>query len=88
VAVSRDSELLASGCKEGKIKVWRLSTGECIRRFAAAHPDGGVACVAFSADTSLSSLRQQPAVGADGAAAALELAGSQLLSGGMDGVAR
>jgi WD40 repeat-containing protein SMU1 len=63
-AVSRDSELLATGGKDGKIKVWRLASGECVRRFAQAHGDGGVTCLDFYRD------------------------GSQLLSGGYDGVAR
>lgn len=85
VAVSRDGGLLASGSKDGKIKVWRLATGECLRRFPTAHPDGGVAALAFSADTTLSSAT----VAADAAtAAAGAAAGSLLLSGGLDGVAR
>jgi hypothetical protein len=36
LAVSLDSELLASGGRDGKLKVWRLSTGECLRRACAA----------------------------------------------------
>jgi WD40 repeat-containing protein SMU1 len=85
VAVSRDGGLLASGSKDGKIKVWRLATGECLRRFPTAHPDGGVGALAFSADTTLSSAT----AAADAAtAAAGAAAGSLLLSGGLDGVAR
>lgn len=49
LAVTRDSELLASGCKEGTIKVWRISTGQCLRKFVRAHEDG-VTALAFSRD--------------------------------------
>jgi WD40 repeat-containing protein SMU1 len=34
---------------DGKIKVWRLSSGQCLRRFDHAHAQG-VMCVALSRD--------------------------------------
>lgn len=51
LAVSRDSELLASGSRDGRLKVWQLSSGECVRKFGAAH-EGGVTALAFSKDGS------------------------------------
>lgn len=52
LALSRDGELLASGGKDGYIKVWRLSTGECLRKFSQAHGDSSISCLAFSRDAS------------------------------------
>ena len=49
VAFSPDSELLASGSQDGKLKVWQLQTGTCVRRFEPAHLSG-VSSVRFSAD--------------------------------------
>lgn len=47
LAMTGDSELLASGSRDGKIKVWRLVSGRCICRFPRAHA-GGVSDISFS----------------------------------------
>lgn len=49
LAFSRDSELIASGDASGKIKVWRLRTGTCIRKFLSAHSKG-VTSLEFARD--------------------------------------
>ena len=51
LAVSLDSELLASGASDGSLKVWKLRNGACVRRYPAAH-GGGVTSAAFSRDGS------------------------------------
>jgi WD40 repeat-containing protein SMU1 len=74
LSMSRDNELLSSGSIAGTIKVWRLSSGECLRKFLRVHINtsssnnaadmssgGAVTCLAFAKDS------------------------SQLLSGGQDG---
>lgn len=39
-AFSRDGEQLATGSRGGQIKVWKLNTGTCVRKFSQAHPEG------------------------------------------------
>ena len=73
VAVSPDAELLASADAAGGIRVWRLATGACVRRWAAAHA-GGVASLAFSVDGT-----QILSAGTDGAARVHGLRSGQLL---------
>eukprot|EP01121_Diplochlamys_sp_Union-15-3_P001863 TRINITY_DN11617_c0_g1_i1.p1 TRINITY_DN11617_c0_g1~~TRINITY_DN11617_c0_g1_i1.p1 ORF type:complete len:489 (+),score=92.88 TRINITY_DN11617_c0_g1_i1:140-1468(+) len=48
---SKDSEHLVSGSQDGKIKVWQIKTGRCLRRFEKAHTEG-VTTVCFSKETS------------------------------------
>lgn len=35
LALSRDNELLASGDLKGNIKVWRVQSGKCLKKFNA-----------------------------------------------------
>ncbi len=35
LSISRDNELLASGDLKGNVKVWRIQTGKCLKKFTA-----------------------------------------------------
>jgi WD40 repeat-containing protein SMU1 len=50
IASSADGELLCSGAADGRVKVWRLLTGECVRRLLDTHGGGAVCALAFSRD--------------------------------------
>ena len=45
----QSGELLATGSQGGKVKVWKLSSGMCLRNFSQAHTQG-VTSVSFSKD--------------------------------------
>ena len=51
MCVSIDSEMLVTGGKDGRIKVWKLKTGTCLRKFNTAHT-AAVSSVSFSRDGS------------------------------------
>jgi WD40 repeat-containing protein SMU1 len=50
-AFSRDGELLATASVDGKIKVWKVVTGQCLRRFEHAHGNS-IHSIMFSRDGS------------------------------------
>jgi hypothetical protein len=50
MAVSNDEEILVSGDSVGKVKVWKLSTGKCLRQYQAH--DTSVTALALSRDAS------------------------------------
>lgn len=49
---SRDGEYLATGAQSGQLKVWKVSTGLCVKRFNQAHLQG-LTSVAFARDGTL-----------------------------------
>jgi WD40 repeat-containing protein SMU1 len=50
MSVSNDGEILVSGDSIGKVKVWKLSTGKCLRQYQAH--DTSVTALALSRDAS------------------------------------
>ena len=77
LTVSRDNEMLSSASIAGTIKVWRLSSGECLRKFIRAHGSAAADVTSSSSSTG----------GGGGAVTCLAFSkdSSQLLSGGQDG---
>ncbi|MGK3745294.1 MAG: WD40 repeat protein [Bacillariaceae sp.] len=50
MAISNDSEILVSGDSVGKVKIWKLSTGTCLRQYQAH--DTSVTALSLSRDAS------------------------------------
>ena len=51
MSFSRDAELLATGARDGRVKVWQVRSGACVRRFNGAHAEA-VSAVCFTRDAS------------------------------------
>ena len=80
-ASARDGEMIATGARDGRVKVWRLATGECVRRFVNAGGGGGggggalgVSVLVWTRDAST-----LLAAGGDGAVRLLGLRSGQVL---------
>merc|ERR1719476_532821 len=51
IAFSKESELLATGAQDGQLKVWRVASGQCVRRYEKAHGEG-ITFISWSKDSS------------------------------------
>jgi WD40 repeat-containing protein SMU1 len=49
LAASNDGSMLATGASDGEVKIWRISTGKCLRRIPA-HDGSAISCLCFSPD--------------------------------------
>jgi WD40 repeat-containing protein SMU1 len=49
VVFSKDGEHMATGSQNGAIKIWKIATGACLRKFSNAHPLG-ITSLSFSRD--------------------------------------
>lgn len=49
LAISDDSELLASGDARGVIKIWKIRSGKCLKKFKKAHSTS-ISSLKFSSD--------------------------------------
>lgn len=50
MSFSKDSELLATGDQGGLLKVWRVATGQCVRKLEKAHGEG-ITFISWSKDS-------------------------------------
>lgn len=88
LAFSPDSALLASGDKEGCVKVWRASTGQCLRRLEGAH-SAGVTALAFAPPSSFSPSASAEAAGpSSSSSSSSSISSAHLLSASYDDTAR
>lgn len=51
MAISNDQTLLGTGDATGKVKIWKLATGKCLRQYQA-HQNASATCLAFPRDSS------------------------------------